>query len=70
MLPLHLHGWNRGSSGVPSLRHMRQVGLSTEPDSLMAFEAAVSFRERSSNVTWFSESWSGSGNDAPLKNGS
>jgi hypothetical protein len=52
MLPLHLHGWNKGSSGVPSLRQMRQLGLSTDPGSLMAFEVAVSFRERSSNVIW------------------
>jgi len=68
MLPLHLHGWKRGSSGVPSLRQMRQVGWLSEPGSLMVFEVAVSFRERSSNVTCFPES--SSGGDAPPKYGS
>lgn len=28
MLPLHLHGWKRASSGVSSPRHIRQLGVS------------------------------------------
>jgi hypothetical protein len=57
MLPLHLQGWNSGSSGLPSLRQMRQVCVESELGSLgvveVASEVLVAVREGASKAGSF-----------------